>query len=105
MQGPITRTLESAALSASVALENRNGCGGHDQGLSCLNGRSSSRAQSTRSVRRAEFLGAAFPVMVFVPVRAMASTGRCCVQYLWVLAFGGLLARLPSTRQRNTDPP
>jgi TMEM175 potassium channel family protein len=46
-----------------------------------------------------ELLGAAFPVMVFLPCTAIALFAPQYVTYFWFLAFGGLLIR-PFTDRR-----
>lgn len=59
---------------------------------------------TTHNVRSVEFLGSIFPVLVFVPVTAVAASDPGHAQYLWLLAFGGLLVRWLSERRRKGKP-
>ncbi|MGA7810934.1 TMEM175 family protein [Bradyrhizobium sp.] len=47
----------------------------------------------THNWRGPEFVSSVFPVAIFLPVIAMASVAPQYAQYLWWLAFGGLLIR------------
>jgi uncharacterized membrane protein len=46
-----------------------------------------------RGARHPEFVGAVFPVLVFLPGTLVALVAPQYAQYLWFLAFGGLFAR------------
>lgn len=48
---------------------------------------------ASRGGRYTEFVGAIFPVVVFVPGIAIAAFAPEYVQYFWMLGFGGLAAR------------
>src|SRR5689334_8226461 len=51
------------------------------------------------SVRNAEFLPSAVPVLVFVPATAIASVAPGYAQYLWCLAFSAIFVRWFSSRR------
>jgi uncharacterized membrane protein len=48
---------------------------------------------ATQNWRAPEFVGAVFPLIVFLPVIAVASVAPQYAQHLWFLAFGALLIR------------
>jgi len=58
---------------------------------------------ATRGTRSPEIIGAIFPVLILLPAAGIAAVWPQYVQYVWFLAFGGVLIRRLSTWQSHDN--